>query len=298
MRPLTLLAAAALFASSCVSSKKYREALSDNDALRKSLTDCRNDLGSCRTSAEESNRKQTARITELENGLNGRNEQIKSMEEQLAFLRKNNTNLLERLSDLSVVSKSGAESIRKSLEALNEKDQYIRNLTQAASRKDSINLALVMNLKRSLGDLPADDVEISVRKGVVYVSLSDKMLFRSGSSTINEAAAGTIEKIAKIINDQKDIDILIEGHTDNVPISTECIADNWDLSTRRATAIARLLQRKYNVDPSRITAGGRSEYAPKTANDNEAGRRINRRTEIIILPGLDQFFQLTGPSGR
>ena len=283
---------------SCVSSKKYKLAMAESDALKQSLANCRQDLSNCQNTKDELGRTSDARIKELNQGLSSRNEKIKGLEEQIDFLKKNNNNLLERLSDLSVVSKAGAESIKKSLEAMNEKDRYIKDLTQAVSRKDSINLALVMNLKKSLGDLPSEDVNIEVRKGVVYVSLSDQMLFKSGSATINEKAALTIEKIAKIINDQKDIDILIEGHTDNVPINTDCLADNWDLSTKRATTIARLLQRKYNVDPARITAGGRSEYLPKTSNDTEQGRRINRRTELIILPRLDQFFELASPAGQ
>ncbi|HMX89185.1 MAG: OmpA family protein [Saprospiraceae bacterium] len=298
MKQLLALTLISLSVLSCVSSKKYKLALAESDALRQSLTNCRQDLGSCQNTKDELGRTSDARIKELNQGLSSRNEKIKGLEEQIDFLKKNNNNLLERLSDLSVVSKAGAESIKKSLEAMNEKDRYIKDLTQAVSRKDSINLALVMNLKKSLGDLPSEDVNIEVRKGVVYVSLSDQMLFKSGSATINEKAAVTIEKIAKIINDQKDIDILIEGHTDNVPINTDCLADNWDLSTKRATTIARLLQRKYNVDPARITAGGRSEYLPKTSNDTEQGRRINRRTELIILPRLDQFFELASPAGQ
>lgn len=298
MNKLLAVTLISLSVFSCVSSKKYKLALAESDALRQSLTNCRQDLSSCQNTKEELSRTSEAKVKELNQGLSGRIEKIKGLEEQIDFLKKNNNNLLERLSDLSVVSKAGAESIKKSLEAMNEKDRYIKDLTQAVNRKDSINLALVMNLKKSLGDLPSEDVNIEVRKGVVYVSLSDQMLFKSGSATINEKAAVTIEKIAKIINDQKDIDILIEGHTDNVPINTDCLADNWDLSTKRATTIARLLQRKYNVDPARITAGGRSEYLPKTSNDTEQGRRINRRTELIILPRLDQFFELANPAGQ
>ena len=194
-----------------------------------------------------------------------------------------------------MVSKSGAESIKKSLEALNEQNRYIKNLTTSMQRKDSLNLVLLMNLKRSLNNFDDEDVTIEVKKGVVYISISDKMLFKSGSYKINDKAREVISKIAKIVNDHTELDILIEGHTDNVPIQTECMLDNWDLSVKRATSIVRLMQNEYNVQPQRMTAGGRSEYIPKKTNKTSEGRTINRRTEIIILPELDQFFKLLEP---
>jgi chemotaxis protein MotB len=218
-----------------------------------------------------------------------------SLEQQMEYFKSTYTDLLARLSDLSVVSKSGAESIKKSLEALNDQNKYIKDLTTSMQRKDSINLVLVMNLKRSLDDLDDEDINIEVKKGVVYVSISDKMLFRSGSYQISNRAGEVIGKIAKIINDHKELDILVEGHTDNVPISTECMVDNWDLSVKRATSIVRLMQDRFNVQPSRMTAGGRSEYLPKTTNGTVQGRAANRRTEIVILPKLDQFFELLKP---
>ncbi|MEP7196579.1 MAG: flagellar motor protein MotB [Saprospiraceae bacterium] len=281
--------------SSCVSSKKYKLAQSDNENLKTLLNNCKADLSDCMSSKESVIIQNKTKMGEMESGMNTRNEKIKTLEDQIDFLKRNNNNLLDRLSDLSIVSKTGAESIKKSLEAMNEKDKYIKELNSAVKSKDSLNLSLIMNLKKSLGDIPTEDVNIEVKKGVVYISLSDKLLFKSASAVINEQAASTLEKIAKIVNDQKNIDILIESHTDNVPINTDCLLDNWDLSSKRSTAIARLLQRKYNVDPSRITAGGRSEYMPKMANDSEKGRSINRRTEIIILPKLDQFFDLIAP---
>jgi chemotaxis protein MotB len=203
--------------------------------------------------------------------------------------------LLDRLSDLSIVSKTGAENIKKSLEAMNEKDRYIKDLNNAIARKDSLNLALVMNLKRSLSGTNSDDVNVEVRGGVVFISLSDKMLFKTASAVINDQAGSVLEKISRVLNDHKDLNVLVEGHTDNVPMSNECIVDNWDLSTKRATSVVRVLQKKYNVDPSRMTAGGRSEYNPKTGNDKAEGRKTNRRTEIIILPKLDQFFKMVAP---
>ncbi len=298
MKSIFYLLSLMLLGTACVSSKKYKLSQAEIENLKTSLSNCKNDLNQCKNEKTELTEQSNTKIKDANTALNTANAKIKSVEEQLDFLKKNNTNLLERLSDLSIVSKTGAENIKKSLEAMNEKDKYIKDLTSAINRKDSLNLALVMNLKKSLGDAPSDDVSIEVKKGVIYISLSDRLLFKSGSSTINEQAGMTLEKIAKIVNDQKDIDILIEGHTDNVPINTDCLADNWDLSTKRATAIARMLQRKYNVDPARITAGGRSEYLPKQPNDNEAGRKVNRRTEIIILPKLDQFFQMMTPNPK
>ena len=155
-----------------------------------------------------------------------------------------------------------------------------------------------MNLKRSLADVNDEDVTVEVKKGVVYISLSDKMLFKSGSAEISPSADGVLAKIAKVVNDHAELDILVEGHTDNVPIKTASIKDNWDLSALRATAVVRMLQSKYNVKPERMTAGGRSEFVPKVSNDSAKNKAINRRTEIVILPKLDQFFQLAAPSTK
>jgi chemotaxis protein MotB len=231
----------------------------------------------------------------LENGLANEKNKVNSLEREMAYFKSTNTNLLDRLSDLSVVNISGAESIKRALEALNQQNKYIKDLTSSMQRKDSLNLVLVMNLKRSLDAFDDEDIQIEVKKGVVYVSISDRMLFRSGSYKINSRAEEVIGKIAKIVNDHKELDILVEGHTDNVPILTECMLDNWDLSVKRATSIVRLMQSKFGVLPERMTAGGRSEYIPKDSNDSKEGKALNRRTEIIILPKLDQFFQLLEP---
>lgn len=263
--------------TSCVSQKKYT-------AMQDRAVNCENELNTSKN-----------QINLLEAGLANEKNRSKSLEQQMEYFKSTNTDLLARLSDLSVVSKSGAESIKKSLEALNEQNKYIKDLTSNMQRKDSINLVLVMNLKRSLDNFDDEDINIEVKKGVVYVSISDKMLFRSGSYNISNRAEEVIGKIAKIINDHMELDILVEGHTDNVPISTDCMTDNWDLSVKRATSIVRLMQTKFGVQPLRMTAGGRSEYLPKTTNATTEGRAINRRTEIIILPKLDQFFELLEP---
>ena len=260
--------------TSCVSQKKYTDL--ENQANR-----YKNDLKLCEN-------EQIITETNLANEKN----KVAKLESQLEYFKSTNTNLLERLSDLSVVSKTGAESIKKSLVALNDQNKYIKNLTTSMQRKDSLNLVLVMNLKRSLADFDDEDVTIEVKKGVVYISISDKMLFKSGSYEISDPAKKVIGKIAQIVNDHNDLDILVEGHTDNVPIQTACMMDNWDLSVKRATSIVRLMQREFGVQPERMTAGGRAEYIPKKTNETKEGRAVNRRTEIIILPKLDQFFNL------
>lgn len=260
--------------TSCVSQKKYSDLENQAELYKSDLKLCQNNQ------------------MILETNLANEKNKVDKLENQLDYFKSTNTNLLERLSDLSVVSKTGAESIKKSLEALNEQNKYIKNLTTSMQRKDSLNLVLVMNLKRSLADFDDEDIAIEVKKGVVYVSISDKMLFRSGSYKISNRAKEVIGKIAKIANDHNELDILVEGHTDDVPIYTECLADNWDLSVKRATSIVRLMQKEFGVEPARMTAAGRSEYIPKASNETSEGREINRRTEIIILPKLDQFFNL------
>lgn len=278
--------------TSCVSKKKFTALQSEKDQLMQMLENNKKLLADCNDEKAKLTADLSAKGQEAANAT----KQIKSLEDQIASLNNNNTNLLKRLEDLSIISQAGAESIKKSLDAMNEKDKYIKNLTSSMARKDSLNLALVMNLKKSLADVNDTDVQIEVKKGVVYISISDKMLFQSGSSMINASAQNVLAKVAKVLNDHKDLDILVEGHTDNVPISTEDIKDNWDLSAKRATAVVRTLQNKYKVDPSRLTAGGRSEYSPKTSNATTECKKLNRRTEIIILPKLDQFFQMLAPS--
>ncbi len=260
--------------SSCVARKKYRDLEGNLNAMRLQSQSCATDLAAL--NVELANQK-------------GKNQ---SLQDEIDHLKKTNTNLLDRMADLSVITKSESENIKKSLEAINSQNQQIGELNTSIHRKDSINLALVMNLKRSLSDVNDQDVNIEVKKGVVYISLSDKMLFKSGSYQINASAEKVLGKIASVANDHKDLDLLIEGHTDNVPIATACIEDNWDLSAKRATEVVRTLQKKFNVAPERMTAGGRSEYVNKSGNDTKEGKSLNRRTEIIILPKLDQFFQL------
>ncbi len=220
------------------------------------------------------------------------NNQVVQLENQVEHLQSSNANLLDRMADLSVISKEGAESIKQSLENMGQQYAFIENLTKKVQSKDSLNLALVMNLKRSLSDINDEDIQVEVKGGVVYVSISDKLLFRTGSYNINDQADAILGKIASIVNDHDQLEVIVEGHTDNVPINNDRIADNWELSVLRATAVVKVLTEDYLVDPQRLTAAGRSQYVPKTDNDTSEGRSINRRTEIILQPRMDQFFQL------
>ena len=232
------------------------------------------------------------KIQDLENQLMLKDQEIAQMEQQLEYLQKTNGSLLDRMADLSIVSRAGAESIQQSLESLSQQYDFIQDLTTKIHSKDSLNLALVMNLKRSLLDINDEDVQVEVRGGLVHVSISDKLLFQSGSSKINSAANEVLGKIALVLNDHSDLDVIVEGHTDNVPISNSCVADNWDLSVKRATSVVRVLENEHYVDPERLTAAGRSEYIPKADNESSTGRSQNRRTEIVITPKMDQFFKL------
>ncbi|HEV7232492.1 MAG TPA: OmpA family protein [Bacteroidia bacterium] len=214
------------------------------------------------------------------------------LQAQTEYLKKNSTQVLNALQDMSVLSGKQAESVKQSLENINKKDAYIMNLQSAIQRKDSLNLILVTNLKSSLKDVNDKDINIKVEKGVVYVDISDKLLFNSGQYTVTENAKKVLGKVATVLNSHPDIEIIVEGHTDNVPIHSGCMEDNWDLSVKRATSVVRILEKQYKIAPTRMTAAGHSKYAEVASNDTDAGRALNRRTRIIIMPQLDQFFKL------
>jgi len=278
---------------SCVSNKKFIALEGQRNEINEELTSQQQAYGQLESKLKDTEGKLTVKIVELSSA----RQQAKSAREELEYQKNSNTLLLDRLADLSVVSKTGVESIKKSLEALEERNEYIRELTSSLRRTDSVNLMLVMNLKRSLNSFDDEDVTIEVKKGVVYISLSDKLLFRSGSSEITNKAQDVLGKIASVVNDHKELDLLVEGHTDNVSIGKNMVGikDNWDLSAQRAISIVRVLQSKFQLDPARLTAAGRSKYVPKTTNETAKGRGLNRRTEIIILPKLDEFFKLLEP---
>lgn len=278
LRPTILFALSAVMLFSCVSSKKYKTEQARYEALNKEFARAQTDLRNC----EDFSARQKANMQT----------EIDALKKESSFLKENNSNVLNQLKDLSVLSATQAESVKKSLENLSAKDAYIQDLQTAIARKDSLNMALVMNLKSALDDVNDQDVNVQTEKGVVYISLSDKLLFKSGSAVVSEGAMNVLSKVAKILNDRPQLDILVEGHTDSVPIKNNCILDNWDLSVKRATSITRILQNDFNIDPIRMTAGGRSEYNPLVPNETADGRAINRRTRIVILPQLDQFFKL------
>jgi chemotaxis protein MotB len=288
--------------TSCVSKKKLNEANAALEATKNLLSDCEQKTKMLQGQVDDLTAKldmANKNLKKANDDLATANMKLKSAEDQLLVLRGSQNSLLEQLNSASVINKAGAESIKKSLEAISQQSSYIAELTKKMQYKDSVNLALAMNLKKSLKDFNDKDVSIEVKKGVVYISLSDNMLFKTASYNINTSAMNVLGKIASILNDQKDLDILVEGHTDNVPMTGECVTDNWDLSSKRALAVVKTLQSKYKVDPARMTAGGRGEYAPKTTNKTVGGRAENRRTEIIVLPKLDQFFKLMeAPKGK
>ncbi|GAA4441139.1 OmpA family protein [Ravibacter arvi] len=288
MRSILVAIVAVFMMGACVSKKKALSLENEKSELQAALDKARTALSDCDTRAAGLSTELKKKSDEVE----ARNRRLKELEEQNEYLKKANMQVLDRFSDLSIVTKQGAESIKKSMETLNQQGKYIQDLNKSIQQKDSLNMVLVNNLKRSLSGVSEDDVQVEVKKGVVYVSLSDKMLFRSGSSIINAQAEGVVGNVAKILNDYKQIEILVEGHTDNVPFASENLVDNWDLSVKRATSVVRLLQKKYGVDPARLTAGGRGEYAPKASNATSADRSVNRRTEIIITPKMDQYFNL------
>lgn len=231
-------------------------------------------------------------VEKLKSELALKGDQVTQLKQQINHLQKTNGSLLDRMSDLSIVSKAGAKSIEKSLESLSNQYDFIQDLTTKIQTKDSLNLALVLNLKRSLSNINDEDILVEVRGGLVHVSISDKLLFKSGSSTISRDAKEVLGKIAGIINDHEDLEVMVEGHTDDIPMNNSCIADNWDLSVKRATAVVRMLQNDHYVEASRMTAAGRSEFVPKSDNETAFGRSANRRTEIVLAPRMDQFFKL------
>jgi chemotaxis protein MotB len=292
MKGTWTLAAAALLLTSCVSSKKFKQAQDDYAVLNNKYTQLQEDLKNC----EKDLLKASSFLQTAENNNANLKEQIKNLKEQASNLQNTNIQMLGRLEDLSVLSSKQAESVQKSLEKLAERDMYIKDLQGAIARKDSLNMALVMNLKGSLGAVADDDINIEVDKGVVYINISDKLLFATGSYEVSPRAMSVLEKVATVLNNQPNIEFMVEGHTDNVPIKGGTLRDNWDLSVLRAASVVRILQTKYGLDPKRMTAAGRSEYVPVSNNSTAAGRAANRRTRIVVLPELDQFFQLLTPN--
>jgi chemotaxis protein MotB len=216
---------------------------------------------------------------------------LDALKDQVIDLRKTNDALISSTKEITLLTSKGADNLEKTLESLQERDLKINRLQDAITKKDSVTLAIVSSLKKSVG-IDDPDIEINVEKTVVFISISDKLLFKSGSYTVTEKAYSVLEKVATVINSQPEMDVMIEGHTDATPIKNDVIQDNWDLSTKRATSITRILQSRFAVEPSRLIAAGRSSYVPLAPNDTPANKSKNRRTKIIILPKIGQFFEM------
>ena len=281
MKKLLILLTAGLLLTSCASKKKFNELQANYTSLQNDYNRAKDDL-------------QSARVTLAENRAT-----IKSLEDRLSEAKAANEQLktsyaaLQGSLDKSLQqSAEGNVSIAKLVDEINASNKFIKQLVEAKDKSDSLNITLTNNLTRSLSKEELKEVDVQVLKGVVYISLADNMLYRSGDYQINERAAETLSKIAKIINDYKEYEVLIEGNTDNVPISKTNIRNNWDLAALRASSVVQELQNRYGVDPKRLTAGSRGEYNPIAPNDTEVGRQRNRRTQIIITPKLDEFLEL------
>jgi chemotaxis protein MotB len=266
---------------SCVPKKKHMLLQASNaklidkaDALQRQLDEC----NAQRTAME-------GQIGRLETANHHLNDRVNEMS-------VTNQALLNSMGNMATLSAQEAINLEKSLERIKEKDLQIRRLQDAKDKQDSITLALVVSLKSSLGNLNDTDVVVNVEKSVVFISLSDKMLFKSGSTDISPNAKNVLAKVATVVNDKPEMEVLVEGHTDNVPIRRDCIKDNWDLSVLRATAITRVLTQELGVDPARVTAGGRSEFVPLVPNDTAENKSKNRRTRIVIMPKLDEFYKM------
>jgi len=283
---LSIAVAGTILLGSCVSKKvlkteqgKYAGLQTEYNKLQSQLKDC--------TDAAAANTTQSAtQKAALE-------AEIANLKKQIDFLNANNSQALKQLENLSVISSSQAESIKKSLDNIGAKDAYIQNLQSALNKKDSLNLALVTNLKGAIGNLDDKDINIKVDKGVVYIDISDKLLFKSGSYEVADKAKEVLGKVALVLKNQPDIEFMVEGHTDNVAYKGNAyLLDNWDLSVKRATSVVRILKDQYGIAPSKMTAAGRGEFLPVTDNSTAEGKAANRRTRIVILPQLDQFFKL------
>ncbi|MGC6284554.1 MAG: OmpA/MotB family protein [Polaribacter sp.] len=275
MKKLSILFSFIFAFSSCVSKKEFAALQSKHDSTQQELLATKASLQKCLIEKEKNDTK------------------AMSLEQQVKSLQIDKSTALKQVENLTVLTQSSSDNIKKVISQLSEKDKYINGIRKAMTQKDSINLAIKYHLTKNLTDGIQDkDIEVNVEKTVVFISISDKLLFKSGSYNITENAYTVLEKIAKVIKDQPEMDVLIEGHTDSTPIKRDLIQDNWDLSALRATSIVRVLQYKYGVKPQRLTAAGRSQYIPIAENDTPENKAKNRRTKIIIMPKLNQFFDL------
>ncbi len=274
MKKILILAAILPFTlTSCVSKKKFAMLEAREKATQDLLNSATVKLNDCLSEKEK---------------LNSENNNLTT---QMDYLKKNNSDLLSFSKEMSVLSAKGAENLEKSLESLKEKDLKITRLQDALTKKDSVTLALVTSLKREVG-IDDPDININVEKGVVMISIADNLLFKSGSFEVNAKAKNVLAKVAKVINGKPDFECMVEGHTDNVPYKSAVLLDNWDLSVKRSTAIVRVLQNDLGVNPKQLIPAGRSSYVPLVANNTPANKAKNRRTRIIIMPKIDQFYDM------
>ena len=272
MKKLSLILCSIILVSSCVSKKDFVALQADKTKTKKELVAVKASLQKC--------------IIEKE-------KEVLTLEERVKYLQDDKKNALRQVENLTVLTQSSSDNIKTVIAQLSEKDKYINGVREAMTQKDSLNLAIKYHLTKNLTEgIQDEDIEVNVEKTVVFISISDKLLFKSGSYNVTEGAYTVLEKIAKVINDQPEMEVMIEGHTDNSPIKRTIIQDNWDLSALRATAITRILQYKFGVVPNRLIAAARSQYVPLTDNDTAENRAKNRRTKIIIMPKLNQFFDL------
>ena len=254
--------------TSCVSNKKYADLEAQHSKTQQELVDAKADLQKCLVDKSH-------------------------LEELNASLREDKARSLQQVENLTVLTQSSSDNIKEVIAQLSEKDKYINGVRDAMTKKDSINLALAFQLKKDLASgIQDEDIQIDVEKTVVYISIADKMLFKSGSAVVSDRAKEVLGKVATVVNSRPEMEVQVEGYTDNVPINTDCLKDNWDLSVHRATSVVRVLQGDFGVDPGRLIAAGRSEYVPLETNDTAEGRSTNRRTRIVILPKLEEFFEI------
>jgi chemotaxis protein MotB len=265
-RTILTLTLAAITLTSCGSKKKIAELEAKNKEIQDLLNTATVKLNNCLTEKD-------------------------MLTTQVADLKKDKNELMNTMGNITTLSSKGAENLEKSLESLKEKDLKITRLQDALTRKDSVTLALVTSIKRAVG-INDPDIQVNVEKGVVYISIADKLLFKSGSYEVSDRAKEILGKVAAIVKDKPDFECMVEGHTDNVPIKNPVLQDNWDLSVKRATSIVRILQKDFNIDPKRLVAAGRGEYVPLAENTSADGRARNRRTRILILPKIDQFYDM------
>lgn len=285
--------------TSCVAKKKLTALQSQYDKAQSDLVKCGDNVQDYKDKLErmsklqqESEAQKNASLSTIQQ----RDQQIGDLKDQVADLRKLRDKQVEQVGNLTVLSKAANDNIDKTLSQLATKDKYINLIQAARTKADSINLALAVNLKNVLSSgLDDQDVEVKVDKTVVMINISDKMLFSTGSSKISSNANSVLNKIAQIVKSRPDLEVMVEGYTDNVAINTDCIDDNWDLSVKRATSVVRTLQQNFGIDPNKLIAAGRGEFNALTTNDSAENRAKNRRTRIILMPKIDQFYDLLNP---